>query len=50
MEGSRMGQVRHESATPQPSIPHMILSALHRCLQRHGIARLPGVEGDKPKR
>lgn len=25
-------------------------SALHRCLQRHGISRLPGVEGDKPKR
>ncbi len=25
-------------------------SALHRCLQRHGISRLPDVEGDKPKR
>ncbi len=25
-------------------------SALHRCLQRHGISRLPNVEGDKPKR
>lgn len=23
---------------------------LHRCLQRHGISRLPDVEGDKPKR
>ncbi|MBS1084622.1 DDE-type integrase/transposase/recombinase, partial [Gluconobacter kondonii] len=25
-------------------------SALHRCLQRHGISRLPDIEGDKPKR
>jgi hypothetical protein len=23
---------------------------LHRCLQRHGISRLPDIEGDKPKR
>lgn len=23
---------------------------LHRCLQRHGIARQPDIEGDKPKR
>ncbi len=34
----------------QPSIPHLTRSALHRCLQRHGISRLPGIEGDKPKR
>jgi hypothetical protein len=34
----------------QPSIPHFTRSALHRCLQRHGISRLPDVEGDKPKR
>ena len=33
----------------QPSIPHLTRSALHRCLQRHGISRLPDVEGDKPK-
>jgi hypothetical protein len=32
----------------QPSIPHLTRSALHRCLQRHGISRLPDVEGDKP--
>jgi hypothetical protein len=25
----------------QPSIPHLIRSALHRCLQRHGISHLP---------
>lgn len=25
-------------------------SSLHRCLQRHGISRLPDMEGDKPKR
>ena len=30
--------------------PHLTRSALHRCLQRHGISRLPDVEGDKPKR
>jgi len=34
----------------QPSIPHLTRSALHRCLQRHGISRLPDVEGDKPQR
>ena len=34
----------------QPSIPHLTRSALHRCLQRHGISRLPDLEGDKPKR
>ena len=32
----------------QPTIPHLTRSSLHRCLQRHGIARLPEVEGDKP--
>ena len=35
---------------PQPSIPHLTRSALHRCLQRHGISRLLDVESDKPKR
>lgn len=34
----------------QPTIPHLTRSSLHRCLQRHGIGRLPGVEGDKPAR
>ena len=34
---------------PQPSIPHLTRSSLHRCLQRHGISRLPDV-GDKPTR
>jgi transposase InsO family protein len=32
----------------QPTIPHLTRSALHRCLLRHGISRLPEVEGDKP--
>ena len=32
----------------QSSIPHLTRSNLHRCLQRHGISRLPEVEGDKP--
>ena len=31
----------------QETIPHLTRSALHRCLQRHGISRLPEV-GDKP--
>ncbi len=34
----------------QSSIPHLTGSALHRCLQRHGISRLPDVEGDKAGR
>jgi transposase InsO family protein len=34
----------------QPTIPHLTRSSLHRCLQRHGIGRLPDVEGDKPAR
>jgi hypothetical protein len=34
----------------QPSLPHLTRLALHRCLQRHGISRLPGVGGDKPTR
>ncbi len=34
----------------QPTIPHLTRSSLHRCLQRHGISRLPDVAGDKPKR
>ena len=34
----------------QPSTPHLTRSALHRCLQRHGISRLPDMESDKPKR
>jgi transposase InsO family protein len=31
-----------------PTIPHLSRSSLHRCLQRHGVSRLPDVEGDKP--
>src|SRR5215213_11214833 len=34
----------------QATIPHLNRSSLHRCLQRHGISRLPEVEGDKPDR
>ncbi|OAN49271.1 transposase [Paramagnetospirillum marisnigri] len=30
------------------TIPHLTRSSLHRCLHRHGISRLPDVEGDKP--
>src|SRR3546814_748605 len=32
----------------QPTIPHLTRSSLHRCLQRHGVSRLPEVDGDKP--
>ena len=34
----------------QPSLPQLTRSALHRCLQRHGLSRLPDVDGDKPAR
>lgn len=34
----------------QPTIPHLTRSSLHRCLQRHGIGRLPDVSGDKPEK
>jgi transposase InsO family protein len=34
----------------QPTIPHLTRSSLHRCLQRHGIGRLPEVDGDKPEK
>ena len=34
--------------TLQATIPHLTRSPLHRCLQRHGISRLPEVESDKP--
>jgi len=32
----------------QSSIPYLTRSNMHRCLQRHGISRLPEIEGDKP--
>ena len=32
----------------QATVPHLTRSSLHRCLQRHGISRLPDVDGDKP--
>jgi transposase InsO family protein len=34
----------------QATLPHLTRSALHRCLQRHGISRLPDLEGDKPRK
>src|SRR5215208_3820175 len=34
----------------QAAIPHLTRSSLHRCLQRHGISRLPDTDGDKPQR
>ena len=32
----------------QATVPHLTRSSLHRCFQRHGVARLPETEGDKP--
>jgi transposase InsO family protein len=32
----------------QATLPHLTRSALHRCLQRHGISRLPDMAGEKP--
>ena len=34
----------------QTTIPQLTRSSLHRCLEHHGISRLPEVEGDKPRR
>lgn len=30
----------------QATLPHLTRSSLHRCFQRHGISRLPNVEGE----
>ena len=34
----------------QPTLPRLTRSSLHRCLQRHGVARLPETDGERPKR
>src|SRR6266566_7393900 len=34
----------------QATIPHLTRSALHRCLKRQGISRLPEIEGDTPQK
>jgi hypothetical protein len=34
----------------QATISHLTRSSLHRCYQRHGISRLPDLEGDQPAR
>lgn len=34
----------------QAPIPQLTRSSLHRCLQRHGIARLPNTDDEQPKR
>lgn len=34
----------------QATVPQLTRSSLHRLFQRHGISRLPSVEGDKPKK
>jgi transposase InsO family protein len=42
--------MRSRPSRTRSGIPHLTRSSLHRCLQRHGIARLPDTDGDKPKR
>jgi hypothetical protein len=34
----------------QSTMPHLTRSALYRCLTRHGISRLPAIEGDTPQK
>jgi hypothetical protein len=34
----------------QPTIPHLTRSSLQRCLQPHGIGRLPDVAGSRQRR
>ena len=34
----------------QATIPHLTRSSLHRCLQRHGISRLPRSKATRPPR
>ena len=34
----------------QATIPQLTRSALHRCFQRHGISRLPDLDGQRPAR
>ncbi len=34
----------------QATVPNLTRSSLHRCLQRHGISRLPETGGDKPSK
>lgn len=34
----------------QATIPHLTRSSLHLCLQRHGISRLPEVEGEQSRK
>jgi transposase InsO family protein len=38
------------ASTLQATIPHLTRSSLHRCLARHGVSRLPDVDGDKAPR
>jgi transposase InsO family protein len=33
----------------QATLPHLTRSSLHRLFQRHGISRLPGIDGSRPR-
>jgi len=45
--GLNKGEAHHALKN---ALPHLTRSSLHRCLQRHGISRLPEIDGDKPVR
>jgi hypothetical protein len=55
VEGAIIAAFRRHTLLPlddclyalQPTIPSLTRSSLHRCLQRHGLGRLPEVGGDK---
>jgi IS30 family transposase len=48
--GSLLRRRTQSPAACQATIPQLTRSSLHRCLERHGISRLPEVEGDQPRR
>src|SRR5258708_6886567 len=53
MEGGTMGQILHRSATTTEAVRRAIQhsqESLRSLSRRHGINRLPEVEGDKPRR
>ena len=50
MPCSRRSRIHCPAIVCEANDERVTRSALHRCLQRHGISRLPDIEGDKPKR
>lgn len=50
LSGAYAAATRRVLYALQPTIPHLTRSSLHRCLQRHGISRLPEVEAIRLRR